>query len=259
MEKLDRKDIGLIMVVVGLLMMVLLTAGCTEEAKQTPEIQPISSWVLPRTVQQKAEFEKWQEAYGDKPETLTRYNEAILLQIADQHGGVINSNRVGLRMILSQADPNSLANLVVDNAREIKSLQAKNKWLATQLDDRTENIYKLQKARQTDNEAEHERMWNEIRIESSGNAELPPMTKEIMAELAVEWEIEMVDRWVVTIEQQSDYLSNRWDIKIDISDADTEEDAYFKAVEQIKATSHYFTDRPFRLLQAIKTTAPEQR
>ncbi len=250
----------------------LLTAGCSEETKVAPGIRPISSWVLPRTDQQKAEFAKWVEAYGPGAETLTRYNEAILLQIADQHGGVINKNVAGLRMTLSESDPNSLANMVVDNRRQNTEDRRRHKWLAKLLDDRTADIDKrlAQLQKETEDvdclsESQIQKMYD-LAVEKLENAyqitslridELEANLPDkpalgLLEEFGTVGPREPIARWKVTIEQQTDYLGNRWDIDVNCDEGDTEEDVFEKAVEQIKATSDYYPDVPFEFKQAIK-------
>lgn len=125
-----------------LMMLAVMVIGCQEEVGQEirQTVRPLSSIILPKTLEQKTEYEKWKAVYGDNEITQMHYNIAILLQIADQHGGVINTNRKFIGTILSPADPNSLASVVVRNRRLIQGLVDENKRLAEQMNDKVDKL-----------------------------------------------------------------------------------------------------------------------
>lgn len=103
-------------VLMSLVVVVFLIAGCNEDVKVAKETyRPIGSMVLPKTPDQSAEFSKWETAYGPGHDTQLYYNTNILLALADQHSAAINKNRQYIGMILNPSDPNSLASVVVKN------------------------------------------------------------------------------------------------------------------------------------------------
>lgn len=66
-----KKDIGLIMLVVGLLAMMLLFAGCTEEQKSDAQLmklqQPVSDFAA-----------AWIKEYGESPKSIKNYNLVLV-------------------------------------------------------------------------------------------------------------------------------------------------------------------------------------
>jgi len=94
-----------------------------QKPKPAPTVRPqakiesAGSRVLPINDRQKAEFSAWQKKYGFSESSHIYYNIAMLMAIADRQADRVN-------MVISRADPNSLANLVVENHKQIDRLQA---------------------------------------------------------------------------------------------------------------------------------------
>ena len=127
--------LGIILMIIMLLAGVILGAAevavepAAEPAPEIPaeqRIKPLRARVLPLTEGQKREFANWQATYGYNDVTQSFYNIAVLLNIADQHGELINRNRDMLFMIMAADDPNSLASLAVLNNRMINMLIERN-------------------------------------------------------------------------------------------------------------------------------------
>ncbi len=98
-------------------------AAAAPAATATPSM---GAMVLPQTDSQKREFAQWQQIYGYGEESHIYYNLAILVKIANQHGQMINSDRQYINMIFNDADPNSLASVVVAQDSAVRELTKEN-------------------------------------------------------------------------------------------------------------------------------------
>ena len=97
--KMNKKDIGLIMLVVGLLlMMLIMLVGCNESQKVPQEnIKPLDQQLVPAR-------QDWKDAYGDTLETQIAFNLAILRQNDLVIANVMNK--------MHPTDPNDPNNLM---------------------------------------------------------------------------------------------------------------------------------------------------
>jgi hypothetical protein len=127
-------------VMLTLVMLMMVTAGCQEETNQAPGVKPISSWVLPKTAEQEVEFAKWKEVYGDNEKTLMHYNIAVLSKIIDQHGRIINTNSGLIFMTLTDTDPNSVASVTVSNREQISDIRSQISEIRDQMSDDKEQM-----------------------------------------------------------------------------------------------------------------------
>ncbi len=110
-------------------------------ATATPSM---GAMVLPQTDSQKREFAQWQQIYGYGEESHIYYNLAILVKIANQHGQMINSDRQYINMIFNDADPNSLASVVVAQDNAVRELTKENAEMKKRVAEQQSRILALE-------------------------------------------------------------------------------------------------------------------
>ena len=115
------------------------------EVKQSPAPKPMGALVLPKTDAQKKEFVTWQQVYGFNDLSHVYYNLVMLLNIIDQHGKLINTNRQYIGMIFAVDDPNSLVSTVVADHNSIDALKDENAELKKTIADLTKRVEVLEK------------------------------------------------------------------------------------------------------------------
>ena len=133
-----------VLLLAAFIVLIVLT-GFQESVQSGPSYRPLETLLLPRTQAQSEEIAEWYGAYGKSRQTQLYYNMTQSLRLIDQHGRVINTNRQLINMIVSMADPNSLARAVVTNRQILQALVKARERERQQINKLTARVRELEK------------------------------------------------------------------------------------------------------------------